>query len=90
MTSPESPEKQALDSERLQVLEQLEQWLEAPLLVLGFLWLVLLVVEFIWGLSALLQNVVSLMTYSYLYPGSVFGWNVRIYNRYSGHFFYWA
>jgi voltage-gated potassium channel len=61
MTPPESPEKQALDSERLQVLEQLEQWLEAPLMALGFVWLVLLVVEFIWGLSVLLQNVVTLV-----------------------------
>jgi voltage-gated potassium channel len=61
MTPPESPEKQALNNERLQVLEQLEQWLEAPLLALGFLWLVLLVVEFIGGLSALLQNVVTLV-----------------------------
>ncbi len=61
MTSPESPEKQALDNERLQVLQQLERWLEVPLLVLGFVWLVLLVVEFTWGLSALFQNVVTLI-----------------------------
>jgi voltage-gated potassium channel len=61
MNPPESPEKQALNNERLQVLEQVEQWLEAPLMALGFVWLVLLVVEFIWGLSVLLQNIITLV-----------------------------
>ena len=48
-------ERQVLDHERWQVLEQLEDWLETPMLVLGFVWLALLVVELIWGLTPLLE-----------------------------------
>ncbi|HXG83610.1 MAG TPA: ion transporter [Pyrinomonadaceae bacterium] len=40
-----------LDAERRGLLEQLEDWLETPLLILGFVWLALLVYEFIWNLS---------------------------------------
>jgi voltage-gated potassium channel len=57
----ESPEKQALDNERLQVLQQLDEWLEIPMFVLGLAWLVLLIVEFIWGISPLLQLVVDVI-----------------------------
>lgn len=46
---------QVLDRERGQVLEQLEDWLETPMMVLGFVWLALLVVELIWGLSPMLE-----------------------------------
>ena len=35
--------KQAFDNERSEVLQQLEDWLEIPMLVLGFVWLALLV-----------------------------------------------
>lgn len=49
--------KQTLNNERREVLQQLEDWLEAPMLVLGFVWLVLLVIEFIWGLSPFLEIV---------------------------------
>jgi voltage-gated potassium channel len=38
------------------VLQQLEDWLEMPMLVLGFVWLALLIIEFIWGLSPLLET----------------------------------
>ena len=41
--------KEELDSQRRELLEQLEEWLEVPMLVLGFVWLALLIVEFIWG-----------------------------------------
>jgi voltage-gated potassium channel len=40
--------------ERLAVLVQLEDWLETPMRVLGFVWLALLVVELTRGLSPLL------------------------------------
>jgi voltage-gated potassium channel len=50
-------EKQELDSERLALLEQIEDQLETPMVVLGFAWLALLLVEFIWGLSELLEAV---------------------------------
>jgi voltage-gated potassium channel len=45
----------ALARERRELLAQVEAWLETPLLVLGFAWLVLLVVELIWGLAPLLE-----------------------------------
>jgi len=44
-------EKQRVDRERSEILETLENWLETPLLILGIVWLILLIVEFIWGLS---------------------------------------
>jgi voltage-gated potassium channel len=50
--------KEALDQERYEALEQLEDWLELPVLILGFVWLILLVVELIWGLNALLETAV--------------------------------
>ena len=48
MTAPE-------EGERLAVLTQLEDWLEVPMRVLGFVWLGLLVLEFTRGLSPLLE-----------------------------------
>lgn len=48
-------EKQVLNRERQEVLQQLEDWLEIPMLVLGFAWLALFIVELIWGLTPLLQ-----------------------------------
>ena len=46
---------EALDRERRELLFQVEEWLETPLLVLGFAWLGLLVAELVWGLSPLLE-----------------------------------
>ena len=40
--------KQVLERERKEILAQLEDWLETPMLVLGFAWLALLVVELTW------------------------------------------
>lgn len=37
--------------DRESVLEQLQDWLEKPMLVLSFMWLALLVVELAWGLN---------------------------------------
>lgn len=54
-----SPSKEEVDRERNEVLEQLEAWLETPLLILGFAWLILLVVELIWGLNSFLQALVT-------------------------------
>lgn len=39
------------DEERESTLQQLQDWLEKPLLVLSFVWLALLVVELVWGLN---------------------------------------
>ncbi|MFN2513724.1 MAG: potassium channel family protein [Pyrinomonadaceae bacterium] len=49
--------KRTLDNERSEVLQQLEDWLETPMLVLGFVWLTLLVIELTWGLSPFLETV---------------------------------
>jgi voltage-gated potassium channel len=50
-------EKQDLERERSEVLQQLEDWLETPMVVLGFAWLLLFIIELIWGLNPLLQAV---------------------------------
>lgn len=44
-----------LAAERRNVLEQVEDWLETPLLILAFVWLALMVSELIWGLSPILE-----------------------------------
>ncbi|MBW3128074.1 ion channel [Hymenobacter profundi] len=52
---PTPAEKEQLQQERHELLEQITDWLETPMLVLGFVWLVLLGVELIWGLTPALQ-----------------------------------
>lgn len=47
--------KSALDQERSEVLQQLDAWLETPMLVLGFVWLGLFIMEMVWGLTPLLE-----------------------------------
>lgn len=53
--------KQEVDHERRQILEQWERWLEAPLILLGLVWLVLLVLELRWGLSPFLETIGTLI-----------------------------
>jgi voltage-gated potassium channel len=48
-------EKEALDRERYELLQRLEDWLETPMLILAFVWLALLVRELIWGESPLFE-----------------------------------
>jgi voltage-gated potassium channel len=45
------PERPFLDAERRELLGRLEDWLETPMLILGFVWLALLVIEFTRGAS---------------------------------------
>ncbi len=45
------PGKEDLERERYELLQRLEDWLETPMLILAFVWLVLLVMELIWGVS---------------------------------------
>lgn len=45
------PGQEALEKERYELLQRLEDWLEAPMLFLAFVWLALLIVELIWGES---------------------------------------
>ncbi|MCC2546458.1 ion transporter [Hymenobacter sp. BT175] len=54
MRNPDAEGTQ-LQQERYQLLQQLTDWLETPLLVLGFGWLVLLGVELLWGLTPALE-----------------------------------
>jgi voltage-gated potassium channel len=51
MPKLEADQKRALDSERLGLLARLERALRGPMMVLGFIWLVLLVVQLVNGLS---------------------------------------
>jgi voltage-gated potassium channel len=44
-----------LNDERRSLVAQLENWLETPMVVLGFVWLALLIYEFIWNLSPALE-----------------------------------
>lgn len=46
-----------LKQERETLLDHLEDWLEVPMVVLGFLWLVLTIVEFVGNLSPFLEKV---------------------------------
>lgn len=55
MSETRTTEKQIINDQRREVLRQLEDWLETPMLALGFVWLALLLVEFIRGLSPFLE-----------------------------------
>jgi voltage-gated potassium channel len=46
-----------LDQERSEVLQEWEDWLETPMLVLGFAWLGLFIIELVWGLNPLLKAI---------------------------------
>jgi voltage-gated potassium channel len=48
---PKVSDVEALERERSELLQRLEDWLETPMLVLAFVWLALLIVELIWGES---------------------------------------
>ena len=61
MESLQDRTKQEVNSERRQILDQLEQWLETPLVLLGLVWLILLVIELRWGLSPFLETVGTLI-----------------------------
>ncbi len=47
--------KEQLINERKKLLTSIEKLLEAPMIFLGFVWLVLLVIELIWGLNKPLE-----------------------------------
>ncbi|MEC4812988.1 MAG: ion channel [Scytonema sp. PMC 1069.18] len=57
MNNQSSTEKQVFHQERYEILQQIEDWLEVPMLVLSFAWLGLFIVEVTQGLSPLLQIV---------------------------------
>lgn len=47
--------EEVVNNERNEILSRLEQWLETPMIVLGFVWLALLIVELRWGLNPFLE-----------------------------------
>jgi voltage-gated potassium channel len=65
------PKRTQLDAERREVLARLEDWLETPMLVLGFLWLALLILEFTRGLSPSLEVAGTILS------GSSSSWTSR-------------
>ena len=50
-SDPKASDVEALERERYELLQRLEDWLETPMLVLAFVWLALLIVELLWGES---------------------------------------
>lgn len=50
-------EKQALEQERNEILQQLEDWLEMPMLILALVWLLLFIIELVRGLTPILDAV---------------------------------
>ncbi|KAM3094739.1 potassium channel family protein [Phormidesmis sp. 146-35] len=54
---PMQPPEHSLSQARSEVLQQLEDWLDLPMLVLSFVWLTLFIVELIWGLNPFLDAV---------------------------------
>jgi len=66
MQAHENQTEQTFESERTQALEQLESWLEIPMIVLGFVWLALLVVELSWGMSRFLELVGRLIWLTFI------------------------
>ena len=51
-------DRQASERQRWEVLHDLEEWLERPVQWLALVWIVLLVVEFVWGLNPVLDGLV--------------------------------
>jgi len=47
--------KKEIEKERLSLLASVEKLLEGPITFLGFVWLILIIVEFIWGLTPVLD-----------------------------------
>ena len=47
--------KQEVNNQRNEILNRWEAWLETPMIVLGFIWLTLLIIELRWGLSPFLE-----------------------------------
>jgi voltage-gated potassium channel len=57
MVSSASPNRGLLDRERNELLVRIQQWLETPFILLAFVWLLLFVVEMVWGVSPVLEAV---------------------------------
>jgi voltage-gated potassium channel len=49
VNEPQGHAPKASSDEQWNALEELDEWLRTPMLVLSFLWLLLVVVELVWG-----------------------------------------
>jgi voltage-gated potassium channel len=49
--------KSEIKNERKRLLKSVEQILDGPMIFLGFVWLVLLVIELVWGINKILEYV---------------------------------
>jgi voltage-gated potassium channel len=58
MDENKPPIDEVVEKERYEILEQIENWLEIPVIILGFFWLLLLFIELIWGLTPFLNALV--------------------------------
>lgn len=56
MNSKNEAVKREVSHQRGEILNQVEAWLETPMIVLGFAWLALLIIEFRWGLGPFLEG----------------------------------
>lgn len=63
-------EPRGLDRELRRLLRELEDWLETPMVVLAFVWLVLMIVEFIWGLVPLLEVTITVISSACFLPST--------------------
>ncbi len=52
----QTPEREALDTERRELLVRINRGLEKPMIALGFVWLVLMIIELTAGLSPFLER----------------------------------
>jgi voltage-gated potassium channel len=57
----DSQGKEELDLERYELLRQIEDWSDLPLAILGFVWLALLIIELIWGLTPVTETATILI-----------------------------
>jgi voltage-gated potassium channel len=55
MRTDDTSTKQEVNNERDEILSRLEGWLDTPMIILGFVWLALLIIELRWGLSPFLE-----------------------------------
>ena len=49
--------KSEIINERNRLLKSVERILEGPMILLGFVWLILLVIELVWGINKMLEYV---------------------------------
>ena len=56
MAAEQNEVREEISNERREILNQLENWLEMPMLILSIIWLGLFIIEAIWGVSPFLDT----------------------------------